>query len=100
VATHVGTLQNWKVEDDERIIEAPKELTGIESASLMTAGVTAWGAIREGLDGRYNGTLDVWKGGERMEGMAVLTQGTGGVSCFAIQVTTPLVLLISSFITD
>jgi NADPH:quinone reductase-like Zn-dependent oxidoreductase len=100
VTTHVGTLQNWKVEDDERVIEAPKELTGIESASLMTAGATAWSAIREGLDGRYNGTLDAWKGGKRMEGMTVLTQGTGGVSCFAIQVSTPPALLIYRLVTD
>ncbi|CAO2652700.1 Nn.00g021110.m01.CDS01 [Neocucurbitaria sp. VM-36] len=81
-----GTLQSWKVEDDDRVIEAPKHLTSLESASLVTAGVTAWSAIREGLDGRLDGALASWKGGKRLEGKTVLTMGTGGVSCFAIQI--------------
>jgi NADPH:quinone reductase-like Zn-dependent oxidoreductase len=71
---------------DELVIEAPKHLTGAQSASLPTAGVTAWSAIREGLDASLTGELRDWKDGRRLEGKTILTQGTGGVSCFAIQV--------------
>ncbi|KAH7116816.1 NAD-P-binding protein [Dendryphion nanum] len=72
-----GTLQRFLVVGDEVVIPAPKGLSGEETASLITAGATAWGAIRAGLDGR-------------LEGQWVLTQGTGGVSCFAIQIATAL----------
>ncbi|KAJ4362900.1 hypothetical protein N0V83_010017 [Neocucurbitaria cava] len=75
-----GTLQSWIVEDDDRIIPAPSHLTSLESASLVTAGVTAWSAIREGLDGRFDGGLEEWKGGRRLEGKTVLTMGTGGIA--------------------
>lgn len=81
-----GVLQQWIVVSDERIIEAPKHLSGPESASLSTAGVTAWLAIREGLDASLSGELSDWQDGRRLQGKTVLTQGTGGVSCFAIQV--------------
>lgn len=57
-----------------------------ESASLQTAGVTAWSAIREELDASLSGELRGWQDGKRLEGKTLLTQGTGGVSCFAIQV--------------
>jgi NADPH:quinone reductase-like Zn-dependent oxidoreductase len=85
-----GMLQNWVVEDDDRIISAPKNLTSSESACLQTAGATAWSAIREGLDSSLNGELGYWKAGRRLEGKFVLTQGTGGVSCFAIQIAAAL----------
>ncbi|KAF2257367.1 NAD-P-binding protein [Trematosphaeria pertusa] len=88
-----GTLQKWIVVDDERVIAAPKGLSGVESSSLITAGVTAWAAIRGSLDGRFDGGLDEWKGAwteKRLEGTWVLTQGTGGVSCFAIQIAAVL----------
>ncbi|KAF1998578.1 alcohol dehydrogenase zinc-binding domain-containing protein [Amniculicola lignicola CBS 123094] len=85
-----GTLQSWKVVEDERIIEAPKGLTGGEGASLITAGVPAWSAIRESLDGRLDGTMAPWKDGKRLEGKTLLTMGTGGVSCFAIQIASAL----------
>lgn len=84
-----GTLQQWIVVDDERIVEAPLNLKPTEAATLVTAGTTAWVAIRESLDLRANGELDDWKGSwtqKRLQGKTVLTQGTGGVSCFAIQV--------------
>ncbi|KAF2464824.1 NAD(P)-binding protein, partial [Lindgomyces ingoldianus] len=71
-----GTLQSWMVVDDARAIAAPKGWKGIEIAGLVTAGSTAWGAIRGGLD-------------ERLYGV-VLTQGTGCVSCAAIQIATAL----------
>ncbi|KAJ4293459.1 hypothetical protein N0V90_008742 [Kalmusia sp. IMI 367209] len=78
-----GTLQHWIVEDDERVIKAPRNLTAAESASLKTAGVTAWSAIRESLDGKFNGELQPWVGdwrSKRLAGKTVLTQGTGGIA--------------------
>lgn len=84
--TQTGLLQHWVVVSDERVIEAPKHLTATENASLTTAGVTAWSAIREGLDASFDGDLRDWQDGKRLQGKTVLTQGTGGVSCFAIQV--------------
>lgn len=84
----VGVLQQWIVISDERVIESPKHLSDSESASLQTAGVTAWSAIREYLDASLNGEeLSSWKDGKRLQGKTILTQGTGGVSCFAIQVS-------------
>lgn len=74
------------VVDDERVVRAPRELSAVESASLVTAGVTAWSAIREGLDMLLTGEMREWRDGKRLEGKTILTQGTGGVSCFAIQV--------------
>jgi NADPH:quinone reductase-like Zn-dependent oxidoreductase len=74
---------------DERVIEAPKHMTALESATLGAAGVTAWSGIREGLDLSLGGELRDWKDGKRLEGKTILTQGTGGVSCFTIQVRRP-----------
>jgi NADPH:quinone reductase-like Zn-dependent oxidoreductase len=71
---------------DERVVEAPKHLSSAENATLPTAGVTAWSAIREGLDALLDGNVRDWADGKRLEGKTILTQGTGGVSCFAIQV--------------
>jgi NADPH:quinone reductase-like Zn-dependent oxidoreductase len=77
------------VVSDERVIGSPKHLSDSESASLPTAGVTAWSAIREYLDASLNGEeLSSWRDGKRLQGKTILTQGTGGVSCFAIQVST------------
>ncbi|KAJ4344256.1 hypothetical protein N0V95_006199 [Ascochyta clinopodiicola] len=75
-----GTLQQWMVVPDERVIEAPKHLSAGESASLPTAGVTAWSAIRESLDASLSGELRPWKDGKRLEGKTILTQGTGGIA--------------------
>ena len=77
------------VVDDDLLVEAPKDLSAIQSASLVTAGTTAWAAIRGGLDGKLDGSLERWKDewtAKRLHGKTVLTMGTGGVSCFAIQV--------------
>lgn len=86
ILMHTGFLQQWAVVAGERVIEAAKILTAGENASLPTAGVTAWSAIREGLDASLGGELREWREGKRLEGKTLLTQGTGGVSCFAIQV--------------
>ncbi|KAF2240426.1 NAD(P)-binding protein [Trematosphaeria pertusa] len=91
--TSDGTLQQWIVIDDERVIAAPKGLSAGESATLVTAGGTAWAAIRDALDGRLNRVLELWQGEwteKRLAGQWVLTQGTGGVSCFAIQIAAAL----------
>ncbi|KAF3037133.1 hypothetical protein E8E12_008046 [Didymella heteroderae] len=75
-----GALQQWIVIDDARVIEAPAHLSSVENASLPTAGVTAWSAIREGLDASLSGQLDNWCDGKRLQGKTILTQGTGGIA--------------------
>jgi NADPH:quinone reductase-like Zn-dependent oxidoreductase len=85
----IGFLQEWVVIADERVIRAPGHLTAVENSALVTAGVTAWSAIREGLDMVLTGEMREWRDGKRLEGKTILTQGTGGVSCFAIQVRRP-----------
>ncbi|OJD40765.1 nad-p-binding protein [Diplodia corticola] len=70
-----GTLVRYMVMDDERILEAPKGLTDAEAATMCCAGLTAFNALFEGPGGV----------GKPAKGVTVLTQGTGGVSCFAIQ---------------
>jgi NADPH:quinone reductase-like Zn-dependent oxidoreductase len=82
----IGFLQEWVVIGDEKVIRAPGHLSAVENAALATAGVTAWSAIREGLDMVLTGEMCEWRDGKRLEGKTILTQGTGGVSCFAIQV--------------
>jgi hypothetical protein len=50
---------------------------------------------------RVDGVLEAWKGewtDKRLEGKTVLTMGTGGVSCFAIQVWFPDFLSFESFL--
>jgi NADPH:quinone reductase-like Zn-dependent oxidoreductase len=69
-----GALRQYGTYDESGLVAAPKNLSWLEASTLGCAGVTAWNALF-GLEGR------VLKRGE-----AVLTQGTGGVSCFAIQV--------------
>jgi NADPH:quinone reductase-like Zn-dependent oxidoreductase len=92
-----GTVQGWRVVPDGQVVEAPRGFEGWETAGLLTAGATAWRAIREWLDGDVKGRLGPWKGGKddggsgkwrvrRLEGKTVLTQGTGGLSCAVIQV--------------
>lgn len=84
-----GTLQQWLVVDDELVVEAPSSLSAVESAAMITAGTTAWAAIRGGMDLRLDGVMGEWPTSwteKRLSGKSVLTMGTGGVSCFAIQV--------------
>lgn len=70
-----GTLQKYFLVEQEHVLHAPKGLTFGEASTLYTAGVTAWNAL-------FYGDPKVEIG----EGTTVLTQGTGGVSCYAIQV--------------
>ncbi|KAL1652076.1 hypothetical protein SLS58_000200 [Diplodia intermedia] len=70
-----GTLARYLALDDERILEGPKGLSDAEAAAMVTAGLTAFNALFEAPGGV----------GKPAKGVTVLTQGTGGVSCFAIQ---------------
>jgi len=67
-----GTFQRYIVWDDERLWRAPSHLSMEESSSLLVAGLTAYRAL-------FHGPVKL------EPGMTVLTQGTGGISCFAIQ---------------
>ncbi|KAH8902217.1 NAD(P)-binding protein [Coniochaeta sp. PMI_546] len=72
-ATLDGTLRTVGVFDEQGLVTMPKGLSFVEAATLSCAGVTAWNALF-GLPGR-----------PLMAGQWVLTQGTGGVSTFAVQ---------------
>ncbi|KAK3624300.1 hypothetical protein LTR56_021121 [Elasticomyces elasticus] len=67
-----GTLRRWVVWGDDRLIKAPDGLSLEEASTMFTAGVTAYHAL-------FHGPLKI------EPGMTVLTQGTGGVSCYGIQ---------------
>jgi NADPH:quinone reductase-like Zn-dependent oxidoreductase len=68
-----GTLRTVGVFDEQGLVAMPEGLSFIEAATLSCAGVTAWNALF-GMPGR-----------PLMAGQWVLTQGTGGVSTFAVQ---------------
>lgn len=71
--TMQGTLRRWAVWRDDQLIAAPAGLSLAETSTLFTAGVTAWNVLMHGF-------LKLGPG------MTVVTQGTGGVSCWAIMV--------------
>jgi NADPH:quinone reductase-like Zn-dependent oxidoreductase len=66
-----GLLAEYAVPSEEGVVPVPEHLTDEEAATLPCAAVTAWHAL-------------VTKGGIKA-GDTVLTQGTGGVSLFALQ---------------
>ncbi len=66
-----GMLAERVVLDQEGVVHVPEHLTDEEAAALPCAGVTAWHALVTA--GRVG------------PGDTVLTQGTGGVSLFALQ---------------
>ncbi|CZT24079.1 probable zinc-binding oxidoreductase [Ramularia collo-cygni] len=66
-----GTLRQQAVFNEQGLVHMPKNLNYMEAASLTCAGLTAWNALY-GLK-------------QLMPGEWVLTQGTGGVSIFALQ---------------
>ncbi len=70
-----GTLRQYAAFDEQGLVHIPTNLSALEAASLSCAAVTAWNALY-GLEGRALKAGDV-----------VLTQGTGGVSIFALQVS-------------
>ena len=66
-----GVLREYGVFNEQGLVRIPEHLSYEEAATLPCAGVTAWNALA------VSGKL---KAGE-----TVLTQGTGGVSIFAVQ---------------
>ncbi|MBN1654057.1 MAG: NAD(P)-dependent alcohol dehydrogenase [Deltaproteobacteria bacterium] len=66
-----GALCEYMLLDSEGLVRAPKHLTDEEAATLPCAALTAWTAL-------------VTEGGIKA-GDTILTQGTGGVSTFALQ---------------
>ena len=68
-----GTLRSIGAFDEQGLVTMPENLSFTEAATLSCAGVTAWNALF-GLAGR-----------QLTAGQWVLTQGTGGVSTFAVQ---------------
>jgi NADPH:quinone reductase-like Zn-dependent oxidoreductase len=67
-----GTLQQYAVVEDARVIREPSNLSFEEAASIGIAGGTAMNILQ---------TIQVGKG------TTVLTQSTGGVSCLTTQVS-------------
>ena len=70
-----GVLQEYVVIPAQYAIALPRNLSFIEGSTLPVAGLTAWNALF-GAQGR-----------PLLPGQWVLTQGTGGVSTFAILVS-------------
>jgi NADPH:quinone reductase-like Zn-dependent oxidoreductase len=66
-----GVLGEYRIFPTHALVRTPNYLSDIEAAALPCAGVTAWSAV-------------IKLGGVK-PGQIVLTQGTGGVSLFAIQ---------------
>lgn len=65
-----GWLQQYRVAAVTGLVATPSHLSDLEAATLPCAGVTAWNALLEAGIG---------------PGDVVVTQGTGGVSLFAVQ---------------
>src|SRR5215470_16988665 len=66
-----GVLTEYRVFPAHALVKTPQHLSDVEAAALPCAGVTAWSAVV--------------KLGNIKPGQTVLTQGTGGVSLFALQ---------------
>jgi NADPH:quinone reductase-like Zn-dependent oxidoreductase len=66
-----GTLAQQVLLHEQGVVKIPEHLSFEEAATLPCAGVTAWNAVVTA--------------GRIKSGDTVLIQGTGGVSCFALQ---------------
>jgi NADPH:quinone reductase-like Zn-dependent oxidoreductase len=64
-------MQEYMTLHEDGVAKVPEHLTSLEAASLPCAALTAWNAVVES--------------GEIGPGDTVVTQGTGGVSLFALQ---------------
>ncbi|KAI0545174.1 putative alcohol dehydrogenase [Xylaria curta] len=71
-ATADGTFRALGAFDEQSLVRMPEGLSFIEAATLSCAGLTAWNALFGG-------------GRPLSAGQWLLTQGTGGVSLFAVQ---------------
>ena len=69
-----GTLRQYGTFNENGLVEMPQNLNFNEASTLSCAALTAWNALY-GLETRA-----------LKPGDYVLTQGTGGVSIFALQV--------------
>ncbi|WKT53888.1 Polyketide synthase, enoylreductase domain [Fusarium oxysporum f. sp. vasinfectum] len=67
-----GTLREYGAFPEEGLVRAPTNLSLVEAASLPCAALTAWGALYPD------------EGRALRPGDTILTEGTGGVSTFAI----------------
>ena len=67
-----GLLAEYAVIPEYALVRTPANLTSVEAATLPVAGVTAWTGLMS-----YAGIK---------AGQTILTQGTGGVSLFALQI--------------
>ena len=72
-----GTLRQYAPFDEQALVAMPESLDFQQASTLTCAGVTAWNALY-GLESKA-----------LKPGQTVLTQGTGGVSIFALQVEEP-----------
>ncbi|PTB34828.1 uncharacterized protein TrAFT101_008144 [Trichoderma asperellum] len=68
-----GTLRSIGAFDEQGLVKMPEGLNFFEAATLSCAGLTAWNALF-GISAK-----------QLMAGQWLLTQGTGGVSIFALQ---------------
>jgi len=66
-----GVLTEYRLFPAHALVRTPDHLSDVEAAALPCAGLTAWSAVV--------------KLGDVKPGQTVLTQGTGGVSLFALQ---------------
>ncbi|KAL7947077.1 NAD(P)-binding protein [Trichoderma barbatum] len=68
-----GTFRTYGAFNEQGLVRIPSSLSSLEASTLACAGVTAWSALFGLSDYRLSA------------GKWVLTQGTGGVSIFALQ---------------
>jgi NADPH:quinone reductase-like Zn-dependent oxidoreductase len=66
-----GVLAEYRIFPAHALVRTPQHLSDVEAAALPCAGLTAWSAVV--------------KLGRVKPGQTVLTQGSGGVSLFALQ---------------
>jgi NADPH:quinone reductase-like Zn-dependent oxidoreductase len=66
-----GVLTEYRIFPANAVVKTPEHLSDVEAAALPCAGLTAWSAVA--------------KLGGLKPGQTVLTQGSGGVSIFALQ---------------
>ncbi|KAF2009947.1 alcohol dehydrogenase [Aaosphaeria arxii CBS 175.79] len=68
-----GTFREYGAFEETGLVHQPKNLNALEASTLSCAALTAWNALY-GLESKA-----------LKQGEVVLTQGTGGVSIFAVQ---------------